>query len=86
VADSQVARPAPKADVADLEQVRLSKLAEEIAAQIQAGQGNVKRRASDVGDVEEWRRAARKAGRLLGVPIRTAVAPDGSAVCAVDNS
>ena len=72
--------------VIDLEHVRVSRLAAEVADQIRSGQGSVVRMAADVGDVERWRRAVRCAGRLLGVPVRTGVAPDGERVWAVDNS
>jgi len=85
-ADSERPRRSRSAKVVDLDEVRLSVLAEEIAAQIRAGQGSVILSASEVGDVERWRRAARKAGRVLGFPVRTGVAPDGSRVWAVDNS
>ena len=33
-----------------------------------------------VGDVDEWRRAARRAGRRLGIVIRTGVSYDGTRV------
>ncbi len=68
------------------DQIDMEMLARSIAAQIQACNGSLVRNASEVGDVDLWRRAARKAGRVLGVPIRTGVAPDGSRVWAVDNS
>ena len=72
--------------VVDLGEVRVSLLAEEIADQIREGQGSVVRLASEVGDMTHWRQAARRAGRILGVPVRTGVAEDGSRVWAVDNS
>jgi len=72
--------------VVDLEEVRLALLAERIATQLEAGQGSLVLPASAVGEIERWRRAARRAGRLLGVPVRTGVAGDGSRVWAVDNS
>lgn len=36
----------------------------------------------DIEDVDEWRTAARIAGRRLGVPIRTGVSRDGTKVWA----
>jgi hypothetical protein len=85
-ADAAVSRRPRASNVIYLDDVRLSLLAEEIAAQIRSGQGSVIVDALKVGDVERWRRAARKAGRVLGVPVRTGVAHDGSRVWAVDNS
>jgi hypothetical protein len=73
-------------EVVSLDRVRLERLAREIADQVQDGEGHVIREVSDIVDVEEWRKAARRAGRLLGVPIRTGVAPGGDRVWAVDNS
>jgi hypothetical protein len=62
------------------------RLAEEIAAQIVAGQGSVVRWTAELADVDDWRRAARRAGRLLGVRIRTGVSDDGTKVWVVDES
>ncbi len=74
--------PAPTG-VDDSERQRL---AEEIAAQIVAGQGSVVRWTAELPDVDDWRRAARRAGRLLGVRIRTGVSDDGTKVWVVDES
>lgn len=62
------------------------RLAQEIAAQIVAGQGSVVRWTAELPDVDDWRRAARRAGRLLGVRIRTGVSDDGTKVWVVDES
>lgn len=62
------------------------RLAQEIAAQIVAGHGSVVRWTSELHDVDDWRRAARRAGRLLGVRIRTGVSNDGTKVWVVDES
>lgn len=43
--------------------------AQEIAAQIVAGHGSAVRWRSEVNDVDDGRRAARRAGRLLGVRV-----------------
>ena len=72
--------------VVELERVRVERLAEEIAGQLRAGYGNVLRRTDAVDDVDRWRRAARRAGRLLGVPVRTGVSFDRSRVWAIDES
>jgi hypothetical protein len=58
----------------------------EIADQLVAGHGSVLHLADGLGDVERWRRAARRAGRILAVPIRIGVSPDGTRVWAVDES
>lgn len=62
------------------------RLAQEIAAQIVAGQGSVVRWTAELPDVNDWRRASRRAGRLLGVRIRTGVSDDGTKVWVVDES
>lgn len=49
------------------------RLAKEIADQLVAGHGSVVRWTADVA---AWRSAARRAGRLLGVPVRTGVSDD----------
>ena len=68
--------------VVDLEGVRVERLAEEIADQLQQHGGSILRLATDVENVERWRRAARQAGRRLGVTIRTGVSNDRSKVWA----
>jgi len=69
--------------VVDLERVQIDRLAEEIASQLQANGGSILLRlATDVDDVERWRRAARQAGRRLGVTMQTGVSPDQSRVWA----
>jgi hypothetical protein len=62
------------------------RLAQEIAAQIVAGQGSVVRWTAELPDVNDWRRAARRAGRVLGVRVRTGVSDDGTKVWVVDES
>ena len=56
--------------VVDLEAVRVERLAEEIADSMSAT-GSMRVAVVDVEDVDRWRRAARRAGRLLGWHIRT---------------
>lgn len=72
--------------VIDLRAARRDRLAVEIVDQLRAGYGSVVRDAGEIHDVDFWRAAARRAGRLMGVPIRTGLAPDRSRVWAVDNS
>ncbi len=62
--------------VVDLERVRVERLAGEIAGQLRLGGGRVLRLTDNVDDVDRWRRAARRAGRVLGMPIRTGVSLD----------
>lgn len=70
--------------VVELERARVERLADEIAGQLVAGRGSVVRSSDAVDDVDRWRRAARRAGRILGVPVRTGVSFDRSRVWAVD--
>ncbi len=72
--------------VVDLETARVERLAGEIAEQLLVGQGSVLRTADGVGDVDRWRRTARRAGRILDVPVRTGLSPDRSRVWVVDES
>ena len=77
-----VPRTARTGRIVDLERVRVDRLAEEIAAQLEAHGGSILRLTTDVDDVERWRRAARKAGRRLGVTVRTGISADRSKVWA----
>lgn len=61
-------------------------LAKEIADQLVAGHGSVVRWTASVADVDFWRKAARRAGRILSVPVRTGVSDDGEKVWMVDES
>lgn len=70
------------ARVIDMERARVERLADEIASQLRNGGGSVCRLAEDVVNVARWRRAARRAGRLLGVSVRTRVSYDGVKVWA----
>ena len=67
-----------------LDGVRLQKLALVIADELREGHGSTCHLAGAIGDVDLWRRAARRAGRILGVAIRTGLAPDGSKVWACE--
>jgi hypothetical protein len=68
--------------VVSLERARIDRLAEEIARQLNEHGGGVVRLTANVDDVERWRRAARQAGRRLGIIIRTGVSRDGEKVWA----
>lgn len=84
--DSERADESQSAVVLDFCAMRLERLTEQIVAQLRQHGGAVTRRAVDVGDVALWRRAARRAGRVLNVPVRTGMALDGSKVWVVDAS
>lgn len=81
--DRRSSDPSAAPVVFDLCAARAERLTEQIVVQLSRHSGAVTRRASDVGDVELWRRAARRAGRVLKVPVRTGVAQDGSKVWVV---
>jgi hypothetical protein len=66
--------------------VRRDRLAVEIVDQLRAGYRSVVRDCGAIHDVDLWRAPARHAGRLLGDPIRTGIAPDRSRVWALANS
>jgi hypothetical protein len=51
---------------------------------LRAGDGSTWCSTNDVEDVDLWRRAARHAGRVLGISVRTGVSPDASRVWAVE--
>ncbi len=66
----------------DLERARVNALAREIAAAFQrSGRDVLVVETADLEDVERWRRAARRAARLLGIHVRTAISRDGTRVC-----
>ncbi len=66
--------------VVDLERRRVEDLARELLPLFQE-RGTIAVATADVEDVERWRRAARRAGRLLGWRMRTGVV-DGAMVWA----
>ena len=65
---------------------QLDLLATDIADQLVAGHGSVVRGTASIADIEVWRSAARRAGRILSVPVRTGVSDDGDKVWVVDES
>lgn len=58
--------------VIDIEKQRVEQLALELVPTLRDRQ-QVSRKIADVDDVDRWRRAARRAGRILGVRVRTGV-------------
>ena len=56
---------------------RLEILVQELVNQLRTDRG-VKHGVDHVGDVDLWRKAARIAGRRLGIPVRTGVSRDGT--------
>jgi hypothetical protein len=68
--------------VSELERQRVERLAHELALVLRdRGQA---RSGPGENDVDRWRRAARRAGRLLGTLIRTDRSPAGGAWAALD--
>ncbi|MGH9122439.1 MAG: hypothetical protein ACRDYC_10940 [Acidimicrobiales bacterium] len=68
--------------VINLEQRVTDRLAQQLKP-ILDERGIVVAEIADVDNVVRWRRAARRAGRLIGYPVRTWVSSDGTAVWAV---
>lgn len=65
-----------------LETARVEALARQIRPELERV-GEVLAWAADLDDVDRWRKAARRAGRLIGSRVRTFVSADGRAVWAV---
>lgn len=65
---------------------RRDELVAEIAEQMEAGSGSVVRWTTELDDVDDWRAAARQAGRLLGARVCTGVSDDGAKVWVIDVS
>ncbi len=70
--------------VRDLERQRVERLAAELGPVLRA-RGAVVIKIANVESVERWRRAARRAGRLLGWRVRTGVTDDGERVWAASD-
>ncbi len=60
----------------------VDRLAHELAPALD-DRGIVVAKVTEVDNVERWRKAARRAGRLLRLPVRTAISTDGATVWAV---
>jgi hypothetical protein len=67
-----------------VEQRRFERLVDELEAQLIAHDGYVVYDVPAVDDVDRWRRAARAAGRRLGLRIRTGVAEESAKVWATE--
>ena len=67
--------------VVDIERKAVDRLARDLAPKLAEGQMVVS--VDEIHDLERWRKAARRAGRLLGQPVRTTLIADGSKVCAI---
>jgi hypothetical protein len=65
----------------ELERRRLDRLADQIGTELQVRRSIVCS-SEHVDDIDRWRRAARTAGRRLGIPVRTGVSRDGTKVWA----
>ena len=70
------------ARIVGLERVRVARLSDEIARQLRSNSNSVTRLTANLSNVGEWRRAARRAGRELGIQIRTGVSRTGDKVWA----
>ena len=70
------------AKVVDLERARVEQLARELVPHLREREQLVVR-VAEVENVDRWRRAARRAGRLVGAKVATGVSRDGSTLWAV---
>lgn len=68
--------------VINLERIAVERLAREMAPAFRQ-KSLITARVAELDNVERWRKAARRAGRLLGFPVRTSLSPDGTRVWAV---
>jgi hypothetical protein len=67
------------ARVVDIERERVERLAADLAPELRE-RGVIVVDVAALEDVERWRRAARRAGRLLGWRVRTGISRDGRRV------
>jgi hypothetical protein len=65
----------------ELERRRLERLTEQLTEQLRVHR-SLTLDVDRLEDVELWRKAARRAGRRLAVPVRTGVSHDGTKVWA----
>ena len=65
----------------ELEQRQLERLVPQIEYELRTYR-SVTHGADQIDDVDLWRKAARTAGRRLGIPVRTGVSSDGTKVWA----
>jgi len=72
------------ARVVDLERERVERLADKLAPVLRE-RGAVVVDVAELESMERWRRAARRAGRLLGWRMRTGISRDGRRVWAASD-
>jgi hypothetical protein len=65
----------------ELQRRRVEKLVPQLMDELQTHR-SVTHGADQVADVDVWRKAARIAGRRLGIPVRTGVSRDGTKIWA----
>jgi hypothetical protein len=65
----------------ELERRRLEHLSQQLADELRIRR-SITMSSACIEDVELWRRAARLAGRRLGIPVRTGLSSDGTKVWA----
>ena len=70
--------------IVSLEKFRVDRLSDEIAGQLEANDNSVCRLTANVANIAEWRRAARVAGRRMGIQIRTGISRQRDKVWAVE--
>jgi hypothetical protein len=70
--------------VVSLEQERVDRLADVIVGELRSNDNEVVHLTSHISNIDEWRRAARKAGRRLGIQIRTGVSRRGDKVWVIE--
>lgn len=73
----------PRRVVVDFERARVERLARELTPYLRDEHGQLAVRVAEVDDLDRWRRAARRAGRLVGGKVATGVSRDGSTLWAV---
>lgn len=71
-------------EVVDIERPKVEALAQAMAP-ILREQGALIVDTAGLESVDRWRKAARRAGRLLNVPVRTGLVADGARVWAATN-
>jgi hypothetical protein len=67
--------------VIDLDRKRIERLARFLAPRL--AEGMVTAAVDEIDSVEQWRKAARRAARILGHRVSTVVSADGAMVCAI---
>ncbi|MCA1696961.1 MAG: hypothetical protein LC749_20815 [Actinobacteria bacterium] len=70
--------------VVDLEREQVEALARQLVPTLRE-RGSVVANTAGLGDVDRWRKAARRAGRMLGWRVRTGLEADGARVWAASD-